>query len=342
MVLRSQQFGYVLRPHFKTHQSLDIADIYRNYGVEHITVSSIKMARYFSDRHWKSIHIAFPPTQRSRGSLIQLIEQVPVSLNISCAAHIDAIKGIDGITALIDIDSGYGRTGVPIEDETAIDLLISELEFSNIPFGGFYCHNGSTYHQPSLSHITALHDKVTAQLGRLKEIFSKWNPRIIYGDTPGCASASSFDGIDEVSAGNSVFFDIYQYHLGVCSQNQIAVCMVCPVVEKKPSKNQVIIHGGAVHFSKDLVHMNGNVSFGSLVKLNNDGWSTIETEASLISVSQEHGTLQLSEKTFNSLSEGDLVGILPVHSCLTADCMGEYISFDKHVWTMMKKQLHII
>jgi D-serine deaminase-like pyridoxal phosphate-dependent protein len=28
---------------------------------------------------------------------------------------------------------------------------------------------------------------------------------------------------------------------------------------------------------------------------------------------------------------GDLLGILPVHSCMTADCMGSYLSLDGQV-----------
>ena len=39
----------VLRPHFKTHQSTEIGNWFKEKGVTSITVSSISMAEYFSN-----------------------------------------------------------------------------------------------------------------------------------------------------------------------------------------------------------------------------------------------------------------------------------------------------
>ena len=49
----------VLRPHFKTHQSIEIGNWFKEKGVTSITVSSIKMAEFFSSE-WDDITIAFP------------------------------------------------------------------------------------------------------------------------------------------------------------------------------------------------------------------------------------------------------------------------------------------
>ena len=337
MVSRSKQFGYLLMPHFKTHQSRSIAALYHEHGVEHITVSSTKMAQYFSGGPWKSIHIAFPPTFRSRELIEQLLGKNRISINVSNGTHLEAIKGIKGLTAYIDIDSGYGRTGILAKNTHEIGLLITQIMNAGLNFGGFYCHNGSSYNQKSKGEILHLHNKVVQKLGWLKTHFQSTAPELIYGDTPSCSSANQFEGIDTVSAGNSIFFDCYQASLGVCTFDQIAICLACPVVEKKTNGNQVVIHGGAIHLSKDLLKVKGKSCFGRMVFLNDHGWSQPEEGNFLVGISQEHGTLQLSEKTFNMITEGDLIGILPVHSCLTADCMGEYLSFDRHVWKMMKK-----
>jgi D-serine deaminase-like pyridoxal phosphate-dependent protein len=48
-----------LRPHFKTHQSLEIGRWFKAQGTSKITVSSIEMALYFS-KEWDDITIAFP------------------------------------------------------------------------------------------------------------------------------------------------------------------------------------------------------------------------------------------------------------------------------------------
>ncbi|MDX1268647.1 MAG: hypothetical protein R3311_14870, partial [Oceanisphaera sp.] len=51
--------GARFRPHFKTHQSLEVGEWFKAYGVEAITVSSVTMAEYFSPL-WKDITIAIP------------------------------------------------------------------------------------------------------------------------------------------------------------------------------------------------------------------------------------------------------------------------------------------
>ena len=47
------------RPHFKTHQSLEVGSWFKKLGIKSITVSSVSMAEYFSDQ-WDDITIAFP------------------------------------------------------------------------------------------------------------------------------------------------------------------------------------------------------------------------------------------------------------------------------------------
>src|SRR5665647_2119014 len=60
MAARAGRFGVRFRPHFKTHQSRHIGRIFREFGVEAITVSSIDMASYFAADGWTDILIAFP------------------------------------------------------------------------------------------------------------------------------------------------------------------------------------------------------------------------------------------------------------------------------------------
>jgi D-serine deaminase-like pyridoxal phosphate-dependent protein len=64
------------------------------------------------------------------------------------------------------------------------------------------------------------------------------------------------------------------------------------------------------------------------VLLNEKGWTILPHHSYLKSISQEHGVIKASKELLESVKVGDLLGILPVHSCMTADCMGEYLSLD--------------
>ena len=60
MAMLAKQHRMKFRPHFKTHQSAKIGEWFKLFGVEAITVSSVKMAEYFANNGWKDITIAFP------------------------------------------------------------------------------------------------------------------------------------------------------------------------------------------------------------------------------------------------------------------------------------------
>jgi D-serine deaminase-like pyridoxal phosphate-dependent protein len=49
------------------------------------------------------------------------------------------------------------------------------------------------------------------------------------------------------------------------------------------------------------------------------------------SLSQEHGIIRAGSGDLQKIREGDVLGVLPVHSCLTADCMGKYLSTDDKI-----------
>ena len=129
-----------------------------------------------------------------------------------------------------------------------------------------------------------------------------------------------------------------QREIGACTNEQIAIAMACPVVAIYAERNEVIVHGGGVHFSKDfLKNTDGSASFGDVVILTPQGWGAPIQSAYVKSLSQEHGVLIVPAAEIQKFKIGDVVGILPVHACLTADAMGAYQTLQGHVIEMMPK-----
>jgi D-serine deaminase-like pyridoxal phosphate-dependent protein len=158
----------------------------------------------------------------------------------------------------------------------------------------------------------------------LKEQFQTYSPRTLYGDTPNCSTQEDFTGIDELTPGNFVFYDLTQSALGACSPEDIAVAVRCPVVSKYSKQNRLLIHGGAVHFSKEFLDLNGSQVFGKLVESDTQGWSEAPFDQYIHSISQEHGILKNCGPWMKEVSVGDTLSFLPVHSCLTANLMRRY------------------
>ena len=116
----------------------------------------------------------------------------------------------------------------------------------------------------------------------------------------------------------------------VCVQpQQIAAVLACPVVALHPERGEVVVYGGAIHLSKDVVIENGQPHYGYVVRLNANGeWSAPVTDARVSRLSQEHGILSLPGEEIARLRMGDWLGVIPAHICLTVAALGEYYTLD--------------
>jgi len=84
-----------------------------------------------------------------------------------------------------------------------------------------------------------------------------------------------------------------QEEIGACTLDDIAVAMACPVVAVHPDRMQWIIYGGAIHFSKDFLTLDGGRKcFGRMVDIDGETWDAESTWRNpyLISLSQEHAS----------------------------------------------------
>ena len=90
-------------------------------------------------------------------------------------------------------------------------------------------------------------------------------------------------GVDEIRPGNFVFYDLMQAQIGACSLDDISVAVACPVVARHPERSQIVIYGGAIHFSKEQLRLaNGAPSYGRLARLTPNSWQAL-SDASHIS-----------------------------------------------------------
>lgn len=343
MINKANEHHIQLRPHFKTHQSHEIGRWYRNYGVQQITVSSVRMAEYFAADDWKDITIAFPHNLHESEQVAQLAQQIQLNIVAENLESLQALAPLlqSKINVFIKGDTGYNRTGLSIEKKEAIDSLLDYIDSEeHLVFKGFLIHAGHTYKSTSQESIQNIHQESLRHIQAFRNAYLERYPQltISYGDTPSCSVVNNFEGIDEIRPGNFVFYDLSQWRITSCSLDQIAVAMACPVVAKHPERNEVIIYGGGVHFSKDRsIHHNGETYFGLIAKNTENGWSTNSEAAFAKSLSQEHGIIKGNDEWVASVNIGDILYILPIHSCMTADLMKEYLTTEgKWIRDMMR------
>jgi len=328
MVQKARNNDLIFRPHFKTHQSIDIGRWFREYGIDKITVSSLRMAYYFACDGWKDILVGIAYNPREYKLYEELSGKCRILITVSCpeSALILAGQCHFPLEVMIKIDTGYNRTGIKWDDQTDLLRTIDYLNRNDqITLRGLMTHDGSTYGLNSRNKILEHYAVSVNRIIKCKDYTGINDLLISIGDTPSASVADDFSGIDEIRPGNFVFYDLMQYINGSCSFDDIAMALICPVIDIRPSSGTVVIHGGAVHFSKDSIVINKRQVFGMIARMDNSGWHNPKDDSYISSLSQEHGIIDYPDNRFvNNIHPGDLLAVIPVHSCLTADSMGHY------------------
>jgi len=341
MVEKARIHNLIFRPHFKTHQSAVISEWFREAGVTRITVSSVTMAEYFANAGWKDILIAFPANILEIDQINRLATKINLSLTLESIETADylhqSLKHEAGV--YLKIDTGYHRTGILSGNFEEIQTVLKRVQsIFNLKFIGFLTHAGNTYYAKSREEILLIHQDSVSKLLDLKIRFgSEISDSIIsIGDTPSCSIVSNFKGVDEIRPGNFIFYDVMQCQLGSCNLKDIAVVMACPVVAKHLERNEIVIYGGAVHLSKEyIIDKENKRIYGMVVKIDQVGWSDPIDKTYVSDLSQEHGIIKTTKAFIDKIKVGDILGILPVHSCLTTHQMKEYLTINGKRLTKM-------
>lgn len=336
MSSKAKKAGVRFRPHFKTHQSAEIGNWFRDFGVQAITVSSLDMAKYFASNGWSDITVAFVVNLLEIDKINSFAGKIKLNLLVDSEEVLSALEKRlkHRVGMWIKIDTGHHRTGILWDDFEAIRPLAQKIkDSSKLDFRGLLTHAGHSYKASSVEEIQAIHDETVIRLSAVKDYLQTGGIEaceISVGDTPTCSVADDFEGVDEIRPGNFVFYDLMQEKLGSCTEDEIAVAVACPVVAKYKERNQVVIYGGAVHLSNaHILDDNGRQIFGYVTSLENKTFGAINRKAPVINLTQEHGIIEVGDRLFNEIEIADLLFIFPVHSCLTCNLYKEYKTLER-------------
>lgn len=341
MAGRARSQGVRFRPHFKTHQSAEVGEWFRAEGVECITVSSVSMARYFAAAGWRDITVAFPVNVREAADIDRLAAAITLHVLVESPESVDALAArlAHPVGVWLEADTGYNRSGIAADDHARLVAVAQRAVAAGLPVQGLLTHSGHSYALAGPTALEKLHEStVRALIHARAALESAGFPglELSIGDTPTCSVVERFGPVDELRPGNFVFYDLTQAAIGACAEEDIAVAVACPLVAKYPARGELILYGGAVHLSKDFLQRSDGASEFGRVALFGDadageGWNPGIPGAWLRSLSQEHGIVHADQHAYARLDQlniGDLVAVLPVHSCLTADLLKHYVTLD--------------
>nr|BBC27598.1 D-serine dehydratase [Lissachatina fulica] len=324
MVKTCIDFGVKLRPHTKTHKTVEAAVLQTDGTKRCITVSTLAEAEFYAENGFDDILVARPVSEDKIHRYLALVQKLE-------KLHI-MVSGSDGLTTLenhipdlpedkvwsvvLELDAGYGRTGFSCDDPEVILEAAKKVQQSpKMRLEKLYYHCGNSYHvntEPEREKLQADHIKKVAKVqDRLSQAGVTCSSGV--GSTPTCSKPIK-DNLffTEFHPGNYVFYDYQQYLLNSCAESSIACRVMTRVIAHKPEKNMILVDCGFTALSHD----------GKYQRLPDNDFCIIQGESNLrlIDMSQEIGKIVAKEGDLNYklYPVGTVLFILPFHSCATS------------------------
>jgi len=332
MGTRIAALGAALRPHVKTHKSIEVGRLQAAAGMRGITVSTLAEARAFAAHGFDDITYAVP-IERGKFEAVTQMNAGGVRLGVitddpSVPGPLAEAARRAGVTidTWVKVDCGYHRCGVDPEGPALAELAQRVGERTHLRFAGILAHAGHSYKARGAAAILAVarseRDVMVAAATRLAEAGVPV-PSVSIGSTPTAAHVDHLQGVHEVRTGNYAFFDVMQVAIGSCAQDDCALSVLAAVVHRDVARGKVILDAGAIALSKDtgITDPDGVTHFGRVLDLEGR-----DLGLRLTGVSQEHGVVEVRDDALlTRLGVGTRVRVLVNHSCLTAAQHAEYV-----------------
>jgi D-serine deaminase-like pyridoxal phosphate-dependent protein len=311
MAERARRAGVGLRPHVKTHKSVEIARRQRAAGAVGLTVAKTSEAEVFAASGFDDIFIAYPVVGADKARrLLELHRRVRLAVGVDSAegaASLAPTFRIAGqrLRVRLKVDVGLHRVGVAPERALAAAREIAALR--GLELSGVFTHAGQAYAESDPGALVALgRHEARAVVGvakRLREAGLAVDD-VSVGSTPTAPHAMVVPGVTECRPGNYVFHDASQVSLGSCRLADCALSVLATVVSV--SGDRAVVDAGSKTLSSDPLRP-GGVGHGWL----------LGRSGRIERLSEEHGVIRVGDD--ERLRVGERVRILPSHSCLVSN-----------------------
>jgi len=250
--------GVALRPHTKTHKSVDLAHLQSQTGAKGLTVAKVGEAEVFAKAGFKDLRLAYPIVGQEKHARILRLLQLGTHVSFCVDTPEGARSASDfyashqtQVDVLIEVDVNYGRTGIPWNRREALDFVRLVKTLPGLRLRGILCHAGQSYHGPE--HEAEPLDEALARVAREERgmmlsfahrmaeagLATPEDFEISIGSTPSVKhfvqqERSGFR-ITEIRPGNYVFNDGTQVALGVVPTADCALTVLTTVVSRQRS-----------------------------------------------------------------------------------------------------------
>jgi D-serine deaminase-like pyridoxal phosphate-dependent protein len=318
--------GVRLRPHVKTHKSVEIARLQFAGDTGPVTVSTLEEAERFAEAGFRDITYAVPldPALLDRATALSArIHRLNLLLDHPDLLEAVQRRGGGPLRFFLKVDCGYHRAGVDPESEGAIDLAQRIAASPAMEFAGILTHAGHGYRCRNREETLEVARQERGVMTRFAHRLAAQGvpvPDVSIGSTPTIAAIDHLDGVTEIRPGNYVFYDRFQAAIGSCRPDDIAFSVLGSVIGVYPQRSEYLLNTGALALSSDpgADHLDPGFGFGEVFDPAQPDGSSLGV---IGSISQEHAVVR-ADGVMPGL--GERVRVTPNHACLAAALFDRY------------------
>ncbi|MCZ7480974.1 D-TA family PLP-dependent enzyme [Rhizobium rhizogenes] len=306
-ILKAQSYldehGKAFRPHIKTHKIPAIARQQLQAGAIGINCQKVSEAEVFADAGFDDILITFNILGAAKLSRLKALNARVgrLSVVVDSAATIAGLAGTfdteKPLAVLVECDTGGKRCGV----QTPEAALVLAEKIDTAP--GLVFKGILTYPAPGGAEKVESFIRETMALLAAKSIEC---PVRSSGGSPDFYAAHLVPSATEHRAGTYVYNDRAMLRAGHCAAGDLAMHVLATVVSR-PTPDRAVLDCGSKALTSDLL---GFSDYGLI-----EGYEG----AKIISLSEEHAVVDLSGCTSGRPEIGDVVKVVPNHTCVVSN-----------------------
>jgi D-serine deaminase-like pyridoxal phosphate-dependent protein len=322
MAAYARAHGLALRPHLKTHKTVEIARLQQQYGVAGFTCAKIGETEALAEAGVLSdVLLAYQVVGEAKiRRLLALMERLRVTVavdSVIVADHLSRAVRAAGKTldVVIEVDTGLRRAGVE-PGEPVLRLAREVLQMPGLRFRGLMTHEGHVGRARDAEELVEIAQRAGAAMVESARLLQRAGIAVdvvSVGSTPAAFVTTSVPGITEMRPGTYVFYDSAAFRFGRIGPERCALRVLTTVISR-PAADRAVVDAGSKTLAMDPSPPD-RTGFGYVVEY---------PDATIARLSEEHGVLELPPSA-RAVRVGDRLHIVPNHVCPVVNLQDELV-----------------
>ena len=301
-----------LRPHTKTHKTVEVGRLQVERGAVGLTVAKVGEAEVMATAAADAteILVAYPiygSEKLRRLATLAAQQRILLSLDSETTAQeLSRAATAQGATfgVLVEFDSGLRRCGLE-PGPACVELAQKVAALPGLKFRGLMTYYGNIWGTEVERREEAR--RVAGRVERALRAFAEARLPVEIvsgGSTPSAFLSHEIPGITEIRPGTYVYNDLNTFYQGACKLADCAARVVATVVSTAVP-GRAMIDAGSKTLSSDALGSGPKTGHGQVVEA---------PDAQLIKLNEEHGHLDITHST-HRFRVGEILTVIPNHVC---------------------------